>query len=138
MVKNKAEIASECLFTCVSFIFCVLCRYYNIDTNFVVDENGDCKPGIMNSPDEGFGELNVSGFMNSEYIVPNTLTPEKKFNPGKIGLENYGKNITYSILISDVIFYRLPCRFKTAKYTTAHPETRKFSCYQTTKFVSVI
>jgi len=53
------------------------CRYYNIDTNFVVNENG--------SPDEGFGELNVSGLINTqEYILPDIISPERKFGSGKV------------------------------------------------------
>ena len=55
-------------------------RYYNIDTNFVVNENPDYRPVMLSSPDEGFGELNVSGLLNSqeEYILPHSVTPEKK------------------------------------------------------------
>lgn len=44
-------------------------------------ENGDCQPIIVSSPDEGYGELNVSDLVrntSSEYIVPDNVTPEKK------------------------------------------------------------
>ncbi|XP_065209299.1 myb protein-like isoform X2 [Planococcus citri] len=56
-------------------------KYCNIDTNFIVNENPDYRPiNMFNSPDEGFGELNVSGLLSSqeEYILPHSMTPEKK------------------------------------------------------------
>lgn len=60
-------------------------RYYNIDTNVIINENGDCRPVAISSPDEGFGELNVSGLMGTEeFIIPDATTPEKKSSLGEL------------------------------------------------------
>lgn len=59
-------------------------RYFDIDTeNFVVNESPDAKPMMM-SPDEGIGELNISGVLNqTEYILPDVNeTPEKRIRSG--------------------------------------------------------
>lgn len=63
--------------------FCSTLKYYNIDTNVIINENGDCRPVAISSPDEGFGELNVSGLMGTEeFIIPDATTPEKKSSLG--------------------------------------------------------